>query len=144
MILLLLGSSEASPGLLRSVSWAAQKAPKTLENAVFELPDGSGRAAALPGPRRMVPGGKKHPSAGLLAARIGMIWARTSEHPSCLATLWNVISPAPEPSFFFRMFIILQFHGIGCKGTLAKPKNTFRQNHFVHSRKHIRNYLIRN
>ena len=139
-----LGSSEAPLGLLRSISWAAKKAPETLENVPFGLPDGSRRAAALPGLRRMVPGAEKHPSAGLLAARIGMIWARTSEHPSCLATLWNVISPAPEPSFFFRMFIILQFHGIGCKGTLAKPKNTFRQNHFVHSRKHIRNYLIRN
>ena len=50
MILRLLGSSEASLGLLRSVPWAAQKAPKTLKNAAFELPDGSGKAAALPGP----------------------------------------------------------------------------------------------
>ena len=41
MIWLLLGSSEASLGLLRSASWAAQKL-KTLENAEFELPDSQG------------------------------------------------------------------------------------------------------
>ena len=59
MIWPLLGSSEASLGLLRSASWAAQKKLKTWENAVFELPGGSGRAAALPGPRRDVPGAPK-------------------------------------------------------------------------------------
>ena len=50
MILPLLGFSEASLGLLRSVPWAAQNKLKTLENAVLELPDRSGRAAALPEP----------------------------------------------------------------------------------------------
>ena len=47
MILLLLTFSEASLGLLRRVSWAAQALLKTLEKALLELPDSSGRAAAL-------------------------------------------------------------------------------------------------
>ena len=68
MILPLLGFSETSLGLLRSVSWASQNKLKTLENAVFELPDRSGRAAALPGPRREVPGAENHPNHGLISA----------------------------------------------------------------------------
>ena len=48
--MLLLGFSEPSLGLLRSVFWATQKAPETLENVLLWLPDKSGRAAALPGP----------------------------------------------------------------------------------------------
>ena len=87
MIWLLLGSSEASLGLLRSVAQAAQKAPETLENVVFELPDGSGSAAALPGPRQEVLGAENHPNHGMISARVGMIWAKSSLHPSCLATL---------------------------------------------------------
>ena len=90
MIWPLLGSSEASLGLLRSVSWAAQKAPETLKNAVFELPDGSGRAAALPGPRREVLGAENHPNHGMISSRVGMIWAKSSYHPSCLATMHMV------------------------------------------------------
>ena len=42
MIWPLLGSSEASLGLLRSASWAAQKKLKTLENAMFELLESQG------------------------------------------------------------------------------------------------------
>ena len=68
MIWPLLGSSEASLGLLRSASWAAQKAPKTLKNVVFELPDGSGRAAALPRPRRVVFGAENHPNYGMISS----------------------------------------------------------------------------
>ena len=78
MIWLLLGSSGASLGLLRSVSWAAQKKLKTLENAVFELPDESGKAAALPGPRREVLEAEHHPNHGMISARVGMIWAKSS------------------------------------------------------------------
>ena len=91
MIWALLGLSEASLGPLRSVSWAAQKAPETLKNAVFELPDRSGRAAALPGPRREVPGAENHPNHGMISARVGMIWAKSSYHPSCLTTLDSVV-----------------------------------------------------
>ena len=58
MIWALLGLSEASLGPLRSVSWAAQKAPETLENVMFGLPDRFGRAAALPAPRRWSRGPK--------------------------------------------------------------------------------------
>ena len=78
MILPLLGFSEASLGLLRSVSWATQKAPETLENVLLWLPDKSGRAAALLDPSRTSKLGCWHPSPGMLAAQIGMIWARTS------------------------------------------------------------------
>ena len=78
MIWLLLSSSEASLGLLRSVTWAAQKKLKTLENAVFELPDGSGRAAALLTPRREVLWAENHPNHGMISARVGMIRAKSS------------------------------------------------------------------
>ena len=78
MIWPLLGSSEASLGLLRSVAWFAQKKLKTLENAVFELPDGSGKAAARPGPRREVLGVENHPNHAMISARVGMIWAKSS------------------------------------------------------------------
>ena len=69
------GLSEASLGLLRRVAWGVQKAPETLENVAFELPDRSGRAADHLGAD---PGAENHPSARMMAARIGMIWARTS------------------------------------------------------------------
>ena len=78
MIWHLLGSSEASLGLLRGVFRAARKKLKTLENAVFELPDGSGRVAALPGPCREVLGAENHPNHGMISARVGMIWAKSS------------------------------------------------------------------
>ena len=51
---------------------------KTFENVVFELPDGSGRAAALPGPRREVLGAENHPNHGMISARVGMIWTKSS------------------------------------------------------------------
>ena len=59
-------------GFLRSVSWAAQKKLKTLENVMLELPDRSGRTAALLGPRREALGAESHPRPGMMAARIGM------------------------------------------------------------------------
>ena len=48
MIWALMGFSEASLGLLRSVSWTAQKAPETLENIAFELPDKGGNPPEIP------------------------------------------------------------------------------------------------
>ena len=52
LIWALLGFSKASLGLLRSISWATQKEPETLENVLVWLPDKSGRAAAPPNPSR--------------------------------------------------------------------------------------------
>ena len=74
----LLGFSETSFGLLGTVSWAAQSKLKTMENVSFDLLETSGRAAALPRPRREVPGAEDHPKPGMTSARIGMIWTKSS------------------------------------------------------------------
>ena len=75
---LLLGFSEASLGLLRSVSWAAQSDVESMENVMLEFPDSSGKAAVLPGLCQEVPRPENHANAGMISVQIGMILAKSS------------------------------------------------------------------
>ena len=57
----LLGFSEPSLGLLRSVSWASQKEPKTMENVLFWARQSLGGAGAPPRLCREPSGGPSGP-----------------------------------------------------------------------------------